>query len=65
MSKLLNQLVSDYETNQIVEVLKTLSKKQNDNLAEEVEYFLLTYPQGTGDDKLEDVLEILSAYYWE
>ena len=65
MKSLLYQLVSDYETNEILEVVKTFSKKQNDNLAEEVEYILLTYPQGTGDDKLEDVMEILSAYYWE
>ena len=44
--------------------LAELSESQLKNLSESVEYYLLSYPQGTGDQDLEDLLEVLAEYFY-
>ena len=44
--------------------LKDLTPKKLKDLEEEMEYYLLCYPQGTGDADLEDLLCDLSDYFY-
>lgn len=46
------------------ELLKTLTDKQEKDLKEELDYYLLCYPQGTGDDDLEELMETLSLLWY-
>lgn len=52
-------------SHEVVEYLGTLTESQTKNVQEEMEYYLLCYPQGTGDDELEELLETLSEVFYE
>ena len=43
--------------------LAALSTSQLNSLYESFEYYLLAYPQGTGNAELEDLLGVLSEYF--
>jgi hypothetical protein len=48
-----------YDKHMLEELLPTLTEKQTKDLLEQTEYYYLCYPQGTGDDDLEQLLEDL------
>lgn len=58
---LLNQLES---LDQVPQKLSELTESQLSKLSESMDYYLLVYPQGTGDDDLEELLEVLSEYFY-
>ena len=60
--KLLSLLPKTKE--EVLELLGTLTEKQTKDLKEQQEYYLLCYPQGTGDDQLEELLETLDQYWY-
>lgn len=45
-------------------LLEGLNDKQKKSLLEETEYYLLCYPQGTGDPNLEDLLSLMYDYFY-
>jgi len=45
-------------------LLPSLSDKKKKDLEEELESYLLCYPQGTGDDELEDLMDLLAELFW-
>jgi hypothetical protein len=49
---------------QLKEFLSTLSEKQTQDLKEQQEYYLLCYPQGTGDNELEELLSDLDQLWY-
>ena len=53
-----------YSKEQLESHLSSLSDLQTKKLTEELEYYLLCYPQGTGDDELEELMELLSELLW-
>lgn len=44
---------------QLQELLSTCSEYDTKDLLEQTEYYLLCYPQGTGDEQLEELLETM------
>ena len=42
----------------------SLPDKKKKDLEEELEYYLLCYPQGTGDDELEELMGFLAELFW-
>ena len=59
LNKLKGQTKQELERN-----LATLTEKQLKVLKEEADYYLLVYPQGTGDDELEDLLNLLTEMWY-
>ena len=45
-------------------LLPSLSDKKKKDLEEELEHYLLCYPQGTGDDELEELMDSLAELFW-
>jgi hypothetical protein len=60
--KLLKSLDNDLQDLPLA--LLDMSDKQKKQLEESMEYYLLCYPQGTGDDLLEELLSQLSEYFY-
>jgi hypothetical protein len=48
----------------LTSLLLTLTDKKKEQLEKELEYYLLCYPMGTGDDELEDLMDLLSELMW-
>ena len=42
----------------------SLSDKKKKDLEEELGYYFLCYPQGTGDDELEELMGFLAELFW-
>jgi hypothetical protein len=53
-----------YSTEQLKLHLSTLTETQLKLLNTDLEYWLLCYPQGTGDDELEELMDKLSELLW-
>jgi hypothetical protein len=49
---------------QVSNLLVDFSDKRKKDVEDEMEYYLLCYPQGTGDDELEETLEVLAEYFY-
>ena len=45
-------------------LLPSLSFSYQRELEEELEHYLLCYPQGTGDDELEELMGFLAELFW-
>lgn len=45
-------------------LLPSLSDKKKKDLLSDLEYYLLCFPQGTGDNELEDLMDLLSELFW-
>jgi hypothetical protein len=60
--KLLN--LKGKSSDELKELLSTLTEKQTQNLKEDQEYYLLCYPKGTGDEELEELLSELDQLWY-
>jgi hypothetical protein len=49
---------------QVSNLLVDFSDKRKKDVEDEMEYYLLCYPQGTGDDEFEETLEVLAEYFY-
>lgn len=53
-----------FTKDELEKTLSTLSDTTVKYLKEEMEYYLLCYPQGTGDDELEDLMDTLTEVWY-
>jgi hypothetical protein len=60
--KLLN--LKNKTKQELNQLLATLNEKQTKDLKEQQEYYLLCYPQGTGDSELEGLLADLDELWY-
>lgn len=60
----LDLLKLDLSDEQLEATLSELSASQLSSLQDSAEYYLLLYPQGTGNADLEELLEKLSLFFY-